>query len=123
MLCFPAIVTYLSEYSQDEEMVQNLLDTLVVLVNKGFFKGHDEIIAKNVSEIFSSKEAVHVLFEQLGGSDMYSKLCVMELLRDCLDINRVDANSKSDAVDARGRLRESEPDCAAEAGGLSERQS
>lgn len=104
-------------------MVQNLLDTLVVLVNKGFFKGYDEIIAKNVSEIFSSKEAVHVLFEQLGGSDMYSKLCVMELLRDCLDINRVGANSKSDAVDARGRLRESEPDCAAEAGGLSERQS
>ena len=94
----------------------------MVLVNKGFFKGHEEILAKNVSEIFGSKEAVHVLFEQLGSGDMYSKLCVIELLRDCLEINRVRMKNGSDGIGACWRLRESESDSAAEACRFPERQ-
>lgn len=89
-LCLPGIVAYLSEFSQDGEMIQNLLDILVTLVNKSNFKGNESMLAKNVTTIFNCKDSIHVLFEQLSSSDMYTKLGVMELLRDCLDVNRVD---------------------------------
>lgn len=89
-LCLPGIVAYLSEFSQDGEMIQNLLDILVTLVNKSNFKGNESMLAKNVTAIFNCKDSIHVLFEQLSSSDMYTKLGVMELLRDCLEVNRVD---------------------------------
>lgn len=88
-MCLPTILPILSEYVNDSEMCQNLLDLLSVLVNENNYRGHKEILSLNVESIFKYKDATHILFDQLDSDNLYIKLVIIDILRTSLSVNSV----------------------------------
>lgn len=89
-LCIPTLFTFIVDYAQDSELLQNLLDVLSILVKESFYKGNEAIVAKNVESLFANADTLRVLFGQFSNEDMYSRLVVIDILRWSLKVNRVD---------------------------------
>ena len=87
-VCLPTLLPILSEYSNDSEMCQNLLDTLSILVKEVNFRDHKDILTLNIETIFKYKDVSRILFEQLDTDNMYIKLVVMDIIRCSLSVNR-----------------------------------
>ena len=88
-ICLPTILSILAEYINDEEMCQNLLDVISVLVNENYFRNQKQMVEKNVESLFKCEDTVQLLFEQLGGDNMYIQLVVIDIIRSSLSINSV----------------------------------
>ena len=76
-------MNYLEEYAGDSEISQNLMDSLSVLVKASNFKNSQERLQKNIELIFGYTNAIDLLF-QLGSSDSFSTLILMDILRESL---------------------------------------
>ena len=71
-------MNYLEEYAGDSEISQNLMDSLSVLVKASNFKNSQERLQKNIELLF-----------QLGSSDSFSTLILMDILRESLKTSQV----------------------------------
>lgn len=89
-LCIPTLFTFIVDYAQDSELLQNLLDVLSILVKESFYKGNEAVVGKNVESLFANADTLRVLFGQFSNEDMYSRLVVIDILRWSLKVNRVD---------------------------------
>ena len=121
-LCIPTLFTYIVDYAQDSELLQNLLDVLSILVKESFYKGNEAIVGKNVESLFANADTLRVLFGQFSNEDMYSRLVVIDILKWSLKVNRVDFTLDSNDSETRGRLYQSRPASSSTARRLSERQ-
>lgn len=121
-LCIPTLFTYIVDYAQDSELLQNLLDVLSILVKESFYKGNEAIVGKNVESLFANADTLRVLFGQFSNEDMYSRLVVIDILKWSLKVNRVDFTLDSNDSETRGRLYQSRPSSSSTARRLSERQ-
>ena len=81
-------MNYLEEYAGDSEISQNLMDSLSVLVKASHFKNSQERLQKNIELIFGYTNAIDLLF-QLGSSDSFSTLILMDILRESLKTSQV----------------------------------
>ena len=81
-------MNYLEEYAGDSEISQNLMDSLSVLVKEYNFKNSQERLQKNIELIFGYTNAIDLLF-QLGSSDSFSTLILMDILRESLKTSQV----------------------------------
>jgi hypothetical protein len=88
-ICLPDIILYLNEFLQDGELCQNLLDTLSIFVKGNNFTGNTDVLSSNIQTIYNNKNTVPVLFELLNQDDLYTKLVVMDILRNSLKVNQV----------------------------------
>lgn len=121
-LCIPTLFTYIVDYAQDSELLQNLLDVLSILVKESFYKGNEAIVGKNVESLFANADTLRVLFGQFSNEDMYSRLVVIDILKWSLKVNRVDFTLDSNDSETRGRLYQSRPASSSTARRLSARQ-
>lgn len=103
-LCIPTLFTFIVDYAQDSELLQNLLDVLSILVKESFYKGNEAIVGKNVESLFANADTLRVLFGQFSNEDMYSRLVVIDILRWSLKVNRVDFAPNADDLETSGRL-------------------
>ena len=103
-LCIPRLFTFIVDYAQDSELLQNLLDVLSILVKESFYKGNEAIVGKNVESLFANADTLRVLFGQFSNEDMYSRLVVIDILRWSLKVNRVDFAPNADDLETSGRL-------------------
>lgn len=103
-LCIPTLFTFIVDYAQDSELLQNLLDVLSILVKESFYKGNEAILAKNVESLFANSDTLHVLFGQFSSDDMYSRLVVIDILKWSLKVNRVDIGFYINRLETSRRL-------------------
>lgn len=103
-LCIPTLFTFIVDYAQDSELLQNLLDVLSILVKDSFYKGNEAVVGKNVESLFANADTLRVLFGQFSNEDMYSRLVVIDILRWSLKVNRVDFSQNADDLETSGRL-------------------
>lgn len=111
-LCLPIVISYIGEYSQDSELVQNLLDVLSILVKDSYYKGNEGIVAKNVECLFKNSDTIQILFAQFSSDDMYSCLVVIDILKCSLKVNRVRFRVLNHSLDFSWRLHQPKSVCA-----------